>query len=106
MGWERDVCTLGLVERTDPLVLPKTGTCSTGPSDCIAEMKLGHWSLVILMRKVRTGILAQNEEKNLEVMSPHFLKIKQNKNSDVADQVKLIYVYFSFLSSGNCYTGI
>lgn len=37
MGWERDVWTLGLVERTDPLVLPKTGTCSTGPSDCIAE---------------------------------------------------------------------
>lgn len=37
MGWERDVWTLGLVERTEPLALPKTGTCSTGPSDCIAE---------------------------------------------------------------------
>lgn len=79
MGWERDVCTLGLVERTDPLALPKTGTCSTGPSDCIAEMKLGHWSLslVILMLKVRAGISAQNEEKNLEVMSSHFLKKKK-----------------------------
>lgn len=36
MGWAREVCTLGLVERTEPLALPNTGTCSTGPSDCMA----------------------------------------------------------------------
>lgn len=65
MGWEREVCTLGLVERTDPLVLPKTGTCSTGPSDCMAEMKLGHGSVshIVLMFKVRAGISAQNAGK-------------------------------------------
>jgi hypothetical protein len=37
MGWEVEGWTLGLVEQRDPLVLPKTRTCSTALSDCIAE---------------------------------------------------------------------
>ncbi|KPP68461.1 proteoglycan 4-like, partial [Scleropages formosus] len=33
MGWGSAGCTLGLVERTEPLALPNTVTCSTGPSE-------------------------------------------------------------------------
>lgn len=41
MGLARVVWTLGLAERTEPLVLPYTVTCSTGgPSvDCMAVQK-------------------------------------------------------------------